>query len=75
MGTHESGQDYKHSELTKEIIAAFYVVYDALGYGFLENVYENALAIELRRRGLSVVQQMPIIVYYAGQGVGTTRRI
>ena len=35
----------KHEELTKKIIASFYTVYNALGYGFLESVYQNALAI------------------------------
>jgi GxxExxY protein len=45
-------------------------VYNALGYGFLEKVYENALVIELRRRSLKVVQQMPIAVYYTGEVVG-----
>jgi GxxExxY protein len=66
----QSGLQYKHSELTKEIIAAFHTVYNSLGYGFLENVHENALAIELRRRDIKVVQQMPIVVYYAGEVVG-----
>jgi GxxExxY protein len=61
---------YKHSEITEQIISAFYAVYNVLGYGFLEKVYENALAIELRRKGLKVVQQMPITVYYAGEVVG-----
>ena len=61
---------YKHSNITGQIIKAFYKVYNILGYGFLEKVYENALAIELRERGLSVVQQAPIKVYYREQSVG-----
>jgi GxxExxY protein len=61
---------YKHSDVTEMILAAFYKVYNALGYGFLEKVYENALAIELRAMGLRVVQQEPITVYYAGVVVG-----
>ena len=40
--------EYLHSELTKEIVGAFYDVYNTLGFGFLEKAYENALAIELR---------------------------
>lgn len=60
----------KHVGLTREIIGAFYAVYNSLGYGFLEKVYENALAIELRRRGLTVEQQKPICVYYQGEIVG-----
>ena len=54
---------YKHQALTHEIINAFYKVYNTLGYGFLEKVYENALAIELRRRGFQIEQQVPIHVY------------
>lgn len=46
--------DWIHGELTREIIAAFFTVYNALGYGLLESVYVNALAIELRTRGQRV---------------------
>lgn len=60
----------KYEELTEQIIGAFYTVYNALGYGFLEKVYENALAIELRKMGLHVISQHPIQVYYDGQVVG-----
>lgn len=59
-----------HEEITSAILQAFYQVYNTLGYGFLEKVYENALAYELRRRGWAVVQQMPIRVFYDGQLVG-----
>ncbi len=60
----------KHKDLTELIIKAFYAVYNTLGYGFLEKVYENAHAIELRKLGLKVEQQARIAVYYAGQVVG-----
>ncbi len=60
----------KHEETTKEIIGAFYTVYNTLGYGFLEKVYERAMAIELRKRGMQVVCQYPITVTYDGQVVG-----
>jgi GxxExxY protein len=56
--------------VAKSIIQAYYRVYDALGAGFLEKVYENALAIELRSRGHHVRQQCPICVYYQGYVVG-----
>jgi GxxExxY protein len=56
--------------LTEQIIKGFYTVYRALGYGFLEKVYENSLAIELRKMRLEVVQQAGIKVYYAGVVVG-----
>lgn len=62
--------DLKHRDVTEQIIKAFYTVYHVLGYGFLENVYENALAIELRKMGLQVVPQAKIAVYYAGEVVG-----
>ncbi len=64
------GEEYKYSELTGQIIDDFYRVYRNLGYGFLEKVYENALARELMESGLLVQQQAPIEVYYRDQIVG-----
>ncbi len=61
---------FKHGELTGQIIEAFYTVYNRLGYGFLEQVYENALAFELRRCGVRVLQQVPINVRYEAVVVG-----
>jgi GxxExxY protein len=60
----------KHADLTEKIIGAFYRVSNTLGYGFSEKVYENALAIELRKLGLKVEQQARIVVYYEGEVVG-----
>ncbi|MBI5653010.1 MAG: GxxExxY protein [Chloroflexi bacterium] len=63
--------ELKHADLTDRILHAFYKkVYHRLGYGFLENVYENAMAYELRQMGLNVEQQAKINVYYEGQNVG-----
>lgn len=62
--------NYKHSDLTEQIIKAFYKVYNTLGYGFLEKVYENALFIELESIGLNVKKQEPIKVYYEEREVG-----
>jgi GxxExxY protein len=59
-----------HKEITDAIINAFYTVYNTLGYGFLEKVYENSLAYELSKRGLQVRSQLPIQVYYDGQLMG-----
>lgn len=59
-----------HEEITSDTINAFYHVYNTLGYGFLEKVYENALAKELVKRGHSVKQQVPIQVFYEGEAVG-----
>ncbi len=61
---------YKHSALTRQIIQIFYDVYNALGYGFLEKVYENAFAMRLRAHGLQVQQQRPISVFFDGCIVG-----
>ena len=57
-------------DLTETIIGCAYQVHNALGQGFLEKVYENALRMELTRRGLRVKQQEPIKVLYGGQVVG-----
>ena len=57
-------------EITDKILKAFYTVYNVLGYGFLEKVYENALFIELTKLGLRVVKQQFIKVHYDGQEVG-----
>lgn len=62
--------DFLYEEETKEIIAAFYEVYNALGYGFLERVYQNALYQELKRRGFSCETQKHIEVYFRGCKVG-----
>ena len=59
-----------HSHITEKIIKAFYTVYNTLGYGFLEKVYENALIIELQSLGLRIAQQQKINVYYNGRQVG-----
>ena len=61
---------YKHSDLTEQIIGAFFAVYAALGYGFLENIYAKALMIELKKRGLNVQDQLPIHIYYDDQLIG-----
>jgi GxxExxY protein len=64
------GDEYKHSDITEQVIRAFYKVYNALGYGFLEKVYENALMTELKQHGVPATQQAPIKVYYEEQLVG-----
>lgn len=59
-----------HSDLTEKIIKAFYKVYNTLGFGFLEKVYENSMKIELKNMGLSVVSQSNIKVNYFSYEVG-----
>ena len=60
-----------HQSLTHQIIACYYRVYNTLGYGFLEKVYENAMILEFKGSGLRCDQQMPIEVLYTGQVVGS----
>lgn len=62
--------DFLHTDLTSEIIRRFYIVYNKLGYGFLEKVYERALKYELVKAGLYVESQKPINVYYETELVG-----
>jgi len=59
-----------HKELTDEILSAFYDVYNELGYGFLERVYQNSLFLELKERGFEVEAQKQIKVFYKGYEVG-----
>ena len=62
--------DYPLSELTERIIGAAYEVHSELGPGFLEKVYETALARELAERGMACQPQAEIPVSYKGQRVG-----
>ena len=58
------------SDKTSALINAFYEVYNELGFGFIENVYQNALFKELKRRGIPCVAHPKINVYYKGEAVG-----
>jgi len=62
-----------HEDITKTIIKAYYKVYNTLGYGFLEKVYQKALLIELKKMGLESKEEVPIKVYYEGEKVGDYR--
>jgi len=64
---------YLYEELSSKIIQSIYRVYDKLGYGFLESVYENALLIELKRLGVGVENQKELKVYYDNEIVGIFR--
>jgi GxxExxY protein len=59
-----------HEEITDQIIKAYFKVYNTLGFGFLENVYENALTIEMEAMGLSCEKQRKIKVHYESHLVG-----
>ncbi len=63
-------KDIKYNELTDKIIKIFYRVYNKLGYGFMEKVYENAMMIEFKREGIPVVSQSAIKVFYEDEIIG-----
>jgi len=63
-------QKFPHQELTKSIIGIYYDVYNELGYGFLEKVYQNAMIIELKSRGYTIQNQKKISVLYKNEIVG-----
>lgn len=60
----------KHAQVTERIIGVFYEVYNELGHGFLESVYENAMVIALRQKGLEVEQQYQTPVWFRGNKIG-----
>jgi GxxExxY protein len=63
----------EHEALTEQIIGAAIEVHRRLGPGFLEAVYENALIIELKKRGMAVQDQMEVMITYDGHEVGRPR--
>jgi GxxExxY protein len=56
-----------HEQLTHAVIAAFYEVYNTLGFGFLEHIYVMALERELRSRGHTVRREVAVCVMYKGE--------
>ncbi len=60
----------QHQEITERIIGCAYSVYNKMGYGFLESVYEKCFIIELKKTGLKVEAQYPISVFYDKEVVG-----
>ncbi|MFI5310207.1 MAG: GxxExxY protein [Gemmatimonadales bacterium] len=60
-------------ELTRVIIGAFFDVYNELGYGFVESVYQRALPLALTTRGVRSERERPLAVYYKGAAVGDYR--
>ena len=69
----EKYSNYLHSDLTEQIIKAAYYVFNYLGTGFLESVYEKSLALKLKQEGFSVKRQEPIKVYFEEELVGDFR--
>jgi len=60
----------KNDELTEKIIGCAYKVYNTMGFGYLESVYEKCFIIELEKANFSVESQCPIKVFYEGENVG-----
>ena len=74
MGSHPGARpSLIEEDLTREIIAAFYTVYNAFGFGMLESIYASSLAIELRARGMRVEREVPVDVLYLGVPAGRFR--
>jgi GxxExxY protein len=63
-------ENFLYSGKTEKIIGIYYKVYNTLGSGFLEKVYENALLLELTEAGFKVEKQVPIEVYYKNKIIG-----
>jgi GxxExxY protein len=73
MNTDQEQKLVKHGDLTEKIIGVFYAVYNELGYGFLESVYQGAMRVALVEAGLKVECEVSISVYFHGQVVGVFR--
>ncbi len=60
----------KHGDLTDKILGVFYEVYNELGHGFLESVYQGATALALTQAGLRVERNIPLPVWFRGEKMG-----
>ena len=63
-------KDSKYKELTEKIIKIFYKIYNTLGYGFLEKVYENAMMLDFKKENIPADSQYAIKVFYEDEIVG-----
>ena len=66
----EKDSGLKHRDLTQQIIGVFYEVYNELGHGFLESVYETAFEMALVSKGISVLTQIEVPVWFRGKKIG-----
>jgi GxxExxY protein len=66
----KDGSTLKHRELTKTVIGVFFEVYNELGHGFLESVYQGAFEFALRAKGLAVCRKIEVPVWFRGEKVG-----
>src|SRR2546430_1748082 len=65
--------EFPDQQLSSQIIGAFYDVYNALGFGFLESVYRRALAVERSFQGIAVAQEVPFELLHRGVTIGQYR--
>jgi GxxExxY protein len=65
-----SEHEIKHKELTRKILGVFFEVYNELGHGFLESVYQKSLGLALNSAGLDALWPIAIPVWYRGHQVG-----
>lgn len=72
-GTTLAGLGLVHGDLTREIIGAFYDVYNGLGFGFVESVYQRAVPVALAKRGVRCAREVPMNVKFEGVEVGVYR--
>jgi GxxExxY protein len=63
-------QSLKYKDVTEKILEIYFRVYNRLGYGFLEKVYENAMMVEFEKGGLHAMAQFPITVHYEDRVIG-----
>jgi GxxExxY protein len=66
----ENDSGLKHRDLTQKIIGVFYEVYNELGHGFIESVYESAFEIALTSKGLTILRQIEVPVWFRGRKIG-----
>lgn len=66
----KADKNHQHAELTDKIISCAYDVYNQLGFGFSEKVYENSMMIKIGQKSLVAVQQAPVNVFFEKQIVG-----
>jgi GxxExxY protein len=69
----KSGKELRHRGITEEVIVAAIAVHTELGPGFLESVYEQALAVEFAIRGIAFVRQKPLPLFYRDHQIGEHR--
>ena len=66
----KSYENFKYTDITEKVIQQAYFVFNALGFGFLEKIYENALLKRLKSEGLETYQQKSIKVYFEDEPIG-----